>query len=565
MTFFSLTTNGDAENIFGDPVTADGLTQTLELPNLDPAAPWDASLTVALQGVTLDAAHEVSVRLNGNDAGSLVFSGQQLLEQTLVVPHQWLREGANEVALVARGTGEDVSLVDFVRVTYAHRYALDGGALRFTAAAGTQVTLHGLAGQTLRVVDVSDPERPDELLPTFEDRDGVTTASISVPRGGAGSASATLYAFLPANAALPDAIVPNQPSRWHRPENQADLVVVAHPSLRDALAPLVERRRSQGLATALVDVTDVYDEYSYGQRTPYAIRSFLSDAAARWKHAPRYVLLAGDASFDPKNYMGFGDFDLVPTKLVPTAYMKTDSDDWLVDFDQDGLPDLSVGRLPARTPAEASLFVSKILAREAALSGGPAVPDWARRVLLVSDEPDEFDFEAASAAVRRAIPPGFAVEQVSVRTAGPDTASQIAAAIDAGQLLVDYSGHGSVEIWTKHASFGAGDVARLANGSALPLVVSMTCLNGLFDDVFSESLAETFLKAPNGGAAAVWASSALTEPEPQATLNQALVRLLFTGRGVRIGDAVRRAKASVADGDVRRTWILFGDPTMTLR
>lgn len=32
-----------------------------------------------------------------------------------------------------------------------------------------------------------------------------------------------------------------------------------------------------------------------------------------------------------------------------------------------------------------------------------------------------------------------------------------------------------------------------------------------------------------------------------------------------VGDATTRAKAAVSDLDVRRTWILFGDPSMRLR
>ena len=559
VTFFSLTTNGDGENVFGDPVTSDGLTLALDAPHLEPTPLWDATLTVALQGVTLDVAHEVEVRLNGRSAGTLSFTGQQRAEKELRVPHEWLREGANELALAATGAGEDVSVVDFVRLTYAHRYALDGGALRFTAPAGTQVSLRELGGAGVRVVDVSDPERPVELAVAPEN--GGETAVVGIP----GQGTATLYAFLPANAATPDAIAPNRPSSWHRAANQADLVVVAHSSLREALAPLVQRRERQGLATALVSIDDVYDEYSYGQRTPYALRAFLADAATRWRRAPRYVLLAGDASFDPKDYLGFGDFDLVPTKLVPTAYMKTDSDDWLADFDQDGVADLAIGRLPARTPAEASLFVSKILARESALAGGAAAPQWTRSVLLVSDEPDEFDFPAASAALRAAVPRGFSVDEVQVAASGAGAGAQIVSAIEAGRLLVNFAGHGSMETWTRHGFFDSGEAAALANGSALPFVVSMTCLNGLFDDVFGESLAEAFLKAPGGGAAAVWASSALTEPEPQAAMNRELFRRLFARPGVRLGDAVRAAKAAVTDADVRRTWILFGDPTMTLR
>jgi hypothetical protein len=422
------------------------------------------------------------------------------------------------------------------------------------------VTLENVE-EGVRVALVTDESRPVELRPQVQTSEGRTTASVAVP----GRGTAILYAFLPANTAAPAAVLRNQPSEWHGRANKADLVVIAHPTLREAMQPLVALRQGQGLGTLLVDVTDVYDEFSFGQRTPHAIRSFLANARSAWRLGPRYVLLAGDASFDPKNYLGMGDFDLVPTKLVPTRYLKTDSDDWFVDFDDDSLPDIAVGRLPVRTPAEASLVVSKILARETALSGGATVPEWASRVLLVADEADEFDYDAATDLLAAAAPAPFAVERVSVGQSGSAVARAVASAIDAGTLLVNYTGHGSVENWTKHGYITSSTVASLANGTALPFVVSMTCLNGMFDDLFSESLAETFLKATHGGAAAAWASSGLTEPEPQAAMNQALFRALFAQPKVRIGDAVRAAKGSVSDADVRRTWILFGDPTMTLR
>jgi len=44
-----------------------------------------------------------------------------------------------------------------------------------------------------------------------------------------------------------------------------------------------------------------------------------------------------------------------------------------------------------------------------------------------------------------------------------------------------------------------------------------------------------------------------------------LVRLLFNGEGLTIGEAVKRAKASITDPDIRRTWILFGDPATKLK
>ena len=80
-----------------------------------------------------------------------------------------------------------------------------------------------------------------------------------------------------------------------------------------------------------------------------------------------------------------------------------------------------------------------------------------------------------------------------------------------------------------------------------------------------DSLAEVFLKARQGGALAIWASSGVTEPGGQSAMDQELVRLFFNGQSLTLGEAVQRAKSATNDGDVRRTWILFGDPTTKLK
>jgi hypothetical protein len=48
-------------------------------------------------------------------------------------------------------------------------------------------------------------------------------------------------------------------------------------------------------------------------------------------------------------------------------------------------------------------------------------------------------------------------------------------------------------------------------------------------------------------------------------MNQELVRLLFNGQGLTLGEAAAQAKAATTDQDVRRSWILFGDPTTRLK
>ena len=92
----------------------------------------------------------------------------------------------------------------------------------------------------------------------------------------------------------------------------------------------------------------------------------------------------------------------------------------------------------------------------------------------------------------------------------------------------------------------------------------MTCLNGYYHDVAMESLGESLLKAERGGAVAVWASSGMTQPDLQAVMNREAYRLLFSGKGLTIGEVMMRAKAAVPNGDVRWTWVLFGDPTTRL-
>jgi hypothetical protein len=103
----------------------------------------------------------------------------------------------------------------------------------------------------------------------------------------------------------------------------------------------------------------------------------------------------------------------------------------------------------------------------------------------------------------------------------------------------------------------------MTNTQKLSLFVTMTCLNGYFNDPTLDSLSEAVLKA-NGGAAGVWASTAQCTPAAQAAVNLELYRLLFGG-GLTVGEATARAKAAINDGDVRRSWIYFGDPAMRLK
>lgn len=48
----------------------------------------------------------------------------------------------------------------------------------------------------------------------------------------------------------------------------------------------------------LLDIEQVYDAFSDGFVTPYAIKDFLSYAYHNWSISPRYVVLAGAGNLD---------------------------------------------------------------------------------------------------------------------------------------------------------------------------------------------------------------------------------------------------------------------------
>jgi hypothetical protein len=108
-------------------------------------------------------------------------------------------------------------------------------------------------------------------------------------------------------------------------------------------------------------------------------------------------------------------------------------------------------------------------------------------------------------------------------------------------------------------------VASLTNGSQLPVFLIMDCLNGLFQDVIETPLAVTLVLAPNGGGVAVLASSGLNQAPPQTMLDKIIVQSLFSTPQPTLGEAIVQAKSQITDPDVRRTYILFGDPAMRIK
>ena len=557
--YFSALQNGDAENFFGQILASSPVEQALSIRHLDTAASNQAQLEVALQGATAQN-HQVLVQLNGVDVGTLNYVGQSNSSQTLLVNPTLLREGDNTVRLIAQGGSGDVSLVDSLRLTYARLYRAENNSLNFTAADSSVVNVEGFSSAKISVLDITDPNNVQAVLPVI--RAQGTSYVATIPPGDAGGRTRNLLAFAAEQFAQPAAITLNQPSNWSQTDQSADFLIITDKQFRQSVNRLALLRGSQGMNVSVIDVEDIFDEFSYGAHSPQAIKDFLSWANAHWQKAPRFVLFVGDGSYDPRNYQGRGQFDLIPTKMVETRYMETAGDDWYADFDNDAIPEMAVGRLPVRTIQEADAIISKIVNYQ------PASNRNGRGVLLVSDKtgPDGFNFETTSNELKPLIPANVGVQSiVRQEEDGATLRTQILNSLNQGPLIANYAGHGTYDKWTGDGVLRAADAAALTNSGKTSLFITMTCMNGYYVDTTTDSLAEALIKVDNGGAVAVWASSGITLPTGQAEINQKLYQQLFSEQGLTLGEAVQRAKAATADADVRRTWVLFGDPTMKIR
>src|SRR6185369_9903638 len=172
--------------------------------------------------------------------------------------------------------------------------------------------------------------------------------------------SALLACFL-----IPSVNPPNLP---------ADAVIVAPREFLPALNPLIEYRQKQGRRFAYVPTSVRTDEI----RT--AIRNIARGGELK------YVLIVGDA--EPTARMNpTVAARCVPTQLIPATINvkfgsepQIASDNWYADLDDDNLPDVAIGRIPADSPAELSRIVGKILAYERNNDFGP----WRQRVNFIA-------------------------------------------------------------------------------------------------------------------------------------------------------------------------------------
>jgi len=507
-------------------------------------------------GSTLD--HHIIVSFNGVAVADRTFDGLVDASMKVSLSAGVVREGANTLTITVAGdTGFDFDLVhvESYGLTYPRAFVSENNRLTFVGNAGK--------------FEVSQLTSPDVVVYGMNGRTPIRFTQVSTVPTGSGAFRAIFAGFSGRTTTYLVSTVGalRKPSlALARPQvdllaGRATYLVISHPSFLDGLDALVAARRTQGFTVKVVNVEDIYAQYSGGVFNPAALRRYLR--VARQRLGVTHVLLVGGDTYDYHDYLGVGS-----TSFVPTLYAQTDdivrfapSDGLLADVDGDQVPDLAIGRFPVRTRQELAVMITKTLAYS---SRG-------KRSVFAADAMDEAtSFSQLSDEMLATLPPTWSVQ---AQTAHIDqlglsgARTTLLSAMNQGVALTNYVGHSALTVWSFANLFSAQDAAALTN-SAPMLSLQWGCWNAYHSVPQYNTLSHNLLLAGPQGAAAVVGASTLTRIASDRAMSLRVLSNL-TKQGQTLGQAIVAAKRSLVategnQKDVVLGLTLLGDPALMI-
>lgn len=409
-----------------------------------------------------------------------------------------------------------------------------------------------------------------------------------------------------------------------------EFLILTHPDFSEAALALRDWKREKGIWTNVVECGT--GSGITGRQTNTEIRSYIHNRWASVFIRPSYILLLGDSNF------------------IAPFYLNNIGTDWpyaiLGAIGVDKVPDFAVGRIPARTLNEANIMVNKVidyertppfnanfyrhaaiaaqfqccrpLARASAAETGTdqrtfiEVSEFARNVMVSAGKTVDRIYMATGTGGGAITPTRYysgtlLPSPIGAASGFPwnGSTADILNAWNEGRFLIMHRDHGWIGGW-EHPLFSWAHVPSLNNGNLLPVVFSVNCASGFFDNetavvaqpsvaadygvtATGQYWAERVLRRENGGAVGIlgatrnspsWANSTLTQGFFDAIWPNAIGSFGGNVSHRRLGDILNHAKLyliskvgfsvmgqTISDSAAVNQlylWHCLGDPTMEI-
>ncbi len=514
--------------------------------------------------------HHVQIRVNGHLIHELDFDGIGEQQLALNLKKGTLLAGENTLTITLPGdtaNGVDIVLVDQIELQYTSLLS-DADRFEFQVAADS------------RIVQVAPNSRSTKFSPVLAwQKNGALVIMQGATRAPDGvllfkpleHKDSTFYTVALESTWNPiQNILVSVPKLQH--EIDSDLLVVTHPTLlSEELDEYLAQKSENGLRVHQLNWLDIVETYGFGNATPAALDRYLE---LNNEFAPLdNLLIVGGHSWDYLNVSGQNTINLIPTHYHPIGiFGHAPTDNAYADLNGDNIPELSVGRWPARNQADLTTIIDKSKRWSAKASEENFLD-----AVLLTQQPDarglNFDQQMLGRVTAPLVQTGLlgSKNQISMQElldgAVDDpilTARRmLKESIEAGADLVSFAGHASTSAWGYQSIVNTEFIQSLQNHDNPLLVMPLACYTTYYESPSINTLAHQWLFAGAQGAAAVHGASVLGEYRENAIFAERFIR---NSKDIKtLGGAIKAAKLEMSPNNpMLHNWALLGDPTLHL-
>jgi len=329
------------------------------------------------------------------------------------------------------------------------------------------------------------------------------------------------------------------------PPLQIGYYIIAPSSYQTILADFIKWKKRKGFKVVVKTPSELGG-------TANSIKSYLQTQYNSGNPSPTFILLVGDVAD-------------VPTFTGPSSTPASDLPYTLL-YGSDYLPDAMIGRLSVSSASELQGLVQKILAYEK--YNLPSNVWLSKACFIASDDPTYWSVAEGTHryVIRRWLGPlGMACDSIWGYSGG--STSDVANAINAGRVVVNYSGHGTPTQWVGPA-FTQSNVRSLTNANMYPFVISNACQTNTFSN--TECFGETWIRNSNKAALGFFGASNYTYWEEDDTLERRIFDSIFGNEYYLLGGMIQRGLYGVYTALPSNAeyyyyiYNLLGDPSLAL-